>query len=851
MKPFPVTVKVYDENFAYTGIEYKIRFHAIGQYIGALEFPLVKRVFPTGVKAPKVEDLPMNVDINIDGVMVPYELGTLGSMHAKDGEIIYNAVSDGVKIRAKFPITKAEDTVRMMRALLPNGTNFGGAHKTHAKIMIVKAGTIIDGMVYEDGSAAVSPEWCPIQGKPIKLGTTSNNFSIWQHLDWDVIKPDVEGVCHDQLVQDAEFFDPKQTIHRALPQVEDGVVIARLEHIMDDDSYKRRFLDKCGLLVKHPWFSSGAGSKTARLCLSQLFAPYVSARDYLAIAHTSWTCPEGNWIVYRHPVISDGSVRAIHCDPDASLPTDILWGVVGTLTGFWPSGEWFTAKFGGVVRPLPEGVDIILCDENIKIGKRMGDVTLTADCVLTIIQRFDPKALMGVPYAEGKKMNLDFDGDLINRICADNLPNIWKNVGEHQDLSVNFKLKTKSNTPWTQKDALRVLLNAMGGSMGWATNLRSWWFSVSKGSRMRLLDHIYDDVVELASVMNLDGALEPTLACVDGVLQYFVQYMIDSQKSLCCDTSVVYGVASKLQSHMGVVTVKNPGYTGLKRSMMDGVGMVTSFPAFTYELDADLLERVENDSKLRQQWQYKINVPPACDGVPTQCFITNREIIFGIWKQVVINPDPDAPRTFSTWVPVPTAVDGIAAQKLCDLFLTHKRNFSVAKAKGRINLYNPDDVKMFRQQWQDMCIDFVDAHFGGDMMRACMATWRVSHDSGQSVLSGVAFLGFPEQCDVVVTNYASGRNAHRCVIAGVKNLMVTLPASLKGQCEIISTSGKHWVVPLDKIAGLNERCFGYLADVGMHEAQEGYSWPPEGMYDFKFSIRPSGTAYFGVFEPLK
>jgi len=845
MEPVPVTVKVYDEKFVYTNVKYTIKFHAYGQYIGALEYPLIKRLFPTGVKAPKIDDLPL--DVEVDGV--EYELGP-GGTHAKDGELIYISKVDNAKLLAKFPIDKAEDTVRMMRAVFSNGSVYGGTRKKHMNVMIVKPGTVIDGLPYHDGSAAVSPDICPIQGKPIKLGTTSNNFSIWQHLDWDVIKPDVEGVCHDQLLNDAEFFDPKTTIHRAMPEVQTGVVIARLEHIMDDDSYKRQFLDRCGLLVKHPWFSSGAGSKTARLCMSQLFAPYVGARDYLAVAFDKWTAPEGRWVVYRHPVISDGSVRAIHCGPDDALPTDILWGVVGTLTGFWPSGEWFTAKFGGVVRPLPKGVDIILCDEDIKIGKRMGDVTLTADAVLTIIQRFDPKAIMGVPFEEGKKMNLDFDGDLINRIDASKMPNIYQNVKDHQDLGVNFKLKLKSNTPWTKRDAARVLLNAMGGSMGWATNLRSWWFSVSKQNRIKMIDKIYDDVVELAASMNLDGKMEPTLECIGGVLQYFVQYMVDSQKNLMCDTSVVYGPAAKLQSHFSMVTVKSPGYTSLKRAMMAGVGMVTNFPSFTYELDEDIIDKIENDSKYRQQWQYKIHVPPACDGVPSHCFMVNREEIYKIWSVVVVNPNPDGPRTFATWVPTATQADLQGAVELSDLFYKHLTSFNVAKAHGNINLYNPDDVKMFRNQWQDIVIDFVERRFGGDMMRACIAFWRVTHDSADSKISGAAFLGFPNEAMTIVTDYAASNKAHQCIIVGVKNLMPKLPAKLIGQCEIISTDGKHWLVPSGHIDGLHERCFGYLADVELNEAREGYSWPPEGKYSFTLKIRPSGTAYFGTFEPL-
>jgi hypothetical protein len=847
MKEISVSVRVYDEKFVYTGIEYKIKFAAGPQYLGPLQHPLVKRTFSTGVKAPKIEEIELNV--TIEGI--PYELGELGSTHAKDGELIYNSVVDGDRMRAMFPLEKAEDSVRMMRALFSNGSVFGGAHKKRMRIMIVKAGTVIDGMPYHDGSAAASPDLCPIKGKPIKLGTTSNNFSIWQHLDWEVIKPDVEGPCHDQLISDLEFFDSKTVVHRAMPEVGSGVVISRLEHIMDDDSFKRRFLDKCGLLVKHPWFSSGAGSRTARLCLSQLFSPYVSARDYLAVAWNCWTAPEGRWIVYRHPAISDGSVRAIHCGPDDKLPTDILWGIVGTLTGFWIGGEWFTAKFGGVVRPLPDGIDMILCDEDIKIGPRMGDITLEADAVLTIIQRFAPSAIMGVPYEEGKLMNLDFDGDLINRVMADKLPNIWGNVKDHMDRSANFKLKLKSNTPWSLREAVRVLLNAMGGSMGWATNLRSWWFSVSERGRLDMIPKIYDDIVELASVMNLDGEMEPTLECVGGVLQYFVQYMIDSQKNMMCDTSVVYGAAAKLQSHFSVVTVKSPGYTSLKRSMMEGVGMVTSFPSFTYELDQDILDKIENDSKYRQQWQYKIHVPPACDGVPAHCFMTNREEIYQIWSRVVVNPNPDAPRIFSTWVPTAAQVDLIAADKLCNLFYLHTMNFSVAKSKGRINLYNPEDVKMFRNQWQDICITFVEKNFGGDMMRACIAFWRVTHDKGDSKVCGAAFLGFPNEAEVVVTQYASSRRAHHCIVVGVKGLMVNLPESLKGTCEILSTGGKHWIIPDEHIAGLNERCFGYLADVDRKESSEGYTWPPEGKYSFKFAIRPSGTAYFAIFEPLQ
>ena len=840
-----VYVCVYDEKFVYTGCRYPVQGHAIGVYLGGLEYPLVKRHFATGVNAPKIDDLPMYVTIG----GVPYELGLLGSTHDKDGVLYYNAVVDGDKIRAKFPLEKAEDTVRMLRALLSNGRTYGAVHDDKMVVMVVPPGTIIDNLPYEDGSAAVSDKFCPMKGNAIKLGSTSNNYSIFQGLDWDVIRPDVEK-CAESFAFDLEWNDQTHTTHRKNPDLSSSVVLSRIKGKDDDDSFKARFLRANPALAKYIWFSNGASAEGARLCLSQSFSPYIRAEDFLAIAYHTWTVPEGYWIVYRHPVISDGSVRAIHCEPGVELPTDIIGGIVGTLTGFHPSGQWFTAKFAGVIRSLPEGIDMILCQDDIKIGKRLGPITITVDAVLTILQRYTRAACMGVPVEEGKKMNLDYDGDLINRIDANLIMLIWGNVLEHQDLSSNFKLTEKSDTPWTQRDALRVELNAMGGSMGWATNLRSWWFSVSTQGRQGMIKHIYEDIVALADIMHLDGEVTPTAFGIEGVLQYLVQYMIDSQKNLKCDTSIVYGVMATLQSHFSVVTVKSAGYTSANRSMHEGVAFVTSFPKFLYEATEDELFLIENDPKYRKQWQYKMLIPGACDGVPAQCFAINREYTKQVFDITVRNPDPMGSRTFSNWVPMPTNLDGMHAIQLCDLYLNHFNNFERARAKGDVNPYDSEDVNMYRNQWQDECINFANAFFDGDRKRAAHAFWRAICDDGGYKLSGACFIGFPEECMEIVTSYATTLKAHRCVLVGVQHSMAVLPEKLSGTCEIVNGGGRVWMAPLEDIPGMHERFFGHMAEVTLREGREGYSWPTVGKFSYKLNMRQSGTAYDATFEPL-
>jgi hypothetical protein len=845
-----VFVCVYDEKFVYTGLRYPVQGHAIGQYLGGLEYPIVKRRFSTGIKAPKIDDIPLNVVIG----GVPYELGVLGSTHAKDGCLYYVASVDAAKIKARFPITKAEDIVRMLRALLSDGTNYGAIHEEHMNIMIVAPGTVIDGIPYEDGSAAVADGWCPIKGKAIKLGSTSNNYTIFQHLDTEKVRPDILE-CAKRFKEDLEWKDQTHTVHRKNPDLHSSVVLSRVKGKSDDDSFKARYLKACPALAKHIWFSNGASSESSRLCLSQTYAPYLGAEDFLAIAYHCWTGPEGIWIGYRHPVISDGSVRAMECTGE-ELPADIVGGVVGTLTGFHPSGQWFTAKFAGVIRKLPEGVHMILCDKDLKIGKRLvksdepyiGEV----DAVFTILQRYTRAACLGVPVEEGKKMNLDYDGDLVNRINASDIPNIYANVLEHQELNSNFKLDRKSDTDYTPRDAVRVELNAMGGSMGWATNLRSSWYSVGIAKRLEMLDHIYDDVVELAGLMKLEGTVLPMLQDVGGVLQYFIQYMIDSQKNLLCDTSVVYGAASKIQSGMSVITEKTAGWVVAARGMREGVAFVTSFPMWTYELPQETLDKALDDGKYRKQWQWKIHNPPACgDSVPAACFNANREYTRQVWEVCVVNPDPVGSRTFTNWVPTIPMQDAVYGVELCDMYLKHFQLFEKARADGDVNQYDTDDVTMYRRQWQDECIAFCNKNFGGDLMRGAIALWRTSCDDGSFKLAAAPFIGFPDQTMEIITGYASTPNAHRCVLVGVKELMNTLPPFLEGTCDIITSSGVTYMVPLEKIPGSRERCFGNMAEIESGDAKEGYSWPTAGhRFHYKLNIRRSGTAYDAVFEPL-
>lgn len=855
-KVLGILIKVFDAKFRETKIEYRIHGSPLEEFVGA-KHPIIVRKLNYGSRAPKSED-----------VEDEYKIGRLwywgfiiGDTHAKEGRIIYMERSDAKALMAKFPdfFKLARHSVYLGSALLAQGNTYGSTRKKNMRILVVKRGTRFNGMVFGDGSIAFNKRtMIPKRGSPIKLGPTSNNFSILQHLDWQSIKADVKmlagelatlykNVKHDWLVhgKTVEYTDRWGKVHKV-----PGLGL--------DDEYKKMFLEINPQLAKHPWFVRGASSGSARWILSHAWAPYMEMRCYLAVCFDKWTLPSGKYIAYRHPVLAGGSLKAFYQRAkNVTLPDTVLGGAVARITGFWNNGAQFTIKGAGVIMNLPDGIDIVTTEDNIKIGKRVGDVTLTADAVCVIIQRFQRKALLGVPYAAFQKMNGDYDGDLINIVKADNIPLIYENVKLHEKDGTNFKLPRKNNDPWSVKNVKKLLLNAMSSNMGWATVLHSEYLARPQKDREALVERLYPLCERLAVQMELDRyPKKPSVMACLAIMQAYVQFNVEAIKNVDCDIAETIKTAAQIQSLLQAWInefSKTPNWLVARRALEAGVLFQTSFPLYLDELDPELRSHMQGSKKIKRQWEWKIHGVEIKDSVPDECFRLHRKILASLWDEVVDDADPYAPYTFAPWVEPISQREKRLGEELCDLFRQHILSFDVARTRGIVNLFDPEDVAIFRDQWRDICIDFAEEHFGGDEWKCSRVLWRVSHEIGERRLTGATFLGFPEEAKKIVTKWSGTIRSHNCIVVGLKGFKLYkegLPSELQGMCELLVIGGKTCVRPIEAIKGHGERLFGNIADIEKGESQQGLSIPPEGTYSYKFKLRESGSAYYATFEPI-
>lgn len=849
-----ILFKVFDSLMRPTKIEYRVHNTPLEEYVHNWKHPIIVRRLASGTRAPKADE-----------VQGEYKMGRLtywafyiGDTHAKEGRLIYIEKSDAEKLLKVFPnfFKLARQAVYLGSGLLPHGNTYGGKRNKNMRILVLKRGSKYQGMDIEDGSFIFDPKTIQQRGTPIKLGPTSNNFSIFQHLDWDKIAPDVRRMA-EQLVDLVKNFDHSKLAHgKTVTYTDKQGVVHEVPGLGLDDQFKAMFLAINPQLAKHPWFVRGASSGTARWIASHAYAPYVSMSCYLAVAFEKWTLPKGKFIGYRHPVIAGASLHAMTVRKVVKLPDAVKGGAVARATGFWRDGEAFTMKGAGVIMPLPDGIDMVVCEDNIKIGRRLAsDTVLEADCMVTIIQRYAKSALLGVPYKDFAKMNGDYDGDLVNILPANDIPLIYDNVKLHEKDGVNFKLPRKNADPWSRENVKKLLMNAMSSNMGWATVLHSLYLAKPQAEREALVEKLYPLCQDLAIAMGLSGKAEPSVDTCLAILQYYVQFNVEAIKNVDCDVLATYTAAARIQSLLvSWIGIKQPAWLSMRRAMEAGVMFQTSFPQYLDEMDPDVKTKLESSSKFKRQWAWKISGVEIAGSVPDECFRLNRAPLAQLWDEVVENPDPYAPYTYVPWVEPISLSQEKLGNELCDLFEQHIAVFEVARTQGNINLFDPEDVAIFRNQWRDICLQFADEHFNGDEELCARVLWRTSHERGENRLTGATFLGFPEEAKKIVVKWSGSINAHHCIIAGFKNMEIFkkgyLPNELQGTCKLITIEGKTCVRPIEPIRHHGERLFGYIADIEKGESQQGLSIPPDGTYSYKFKIRKSGTAYYATFDPI-
>jgi hypothetical protein len=342
-----------------------------------------------------------------------------------------------------------------------------------------------------------------------------------------------------------------------------------------------------------------------------------------------------------------------------------------------------------------------------------------------------------------------------------------------------------------------------------------------------------------------------SLKAVDDILQYHVQYHVDAIKNVNCDTYRVSGIEAKITSILSVATGKIPGHLTWRRGIGAGVTFKKVFPQFLDDMDPLVLSKTKADTKAKRHFAWRMQMTNQANGMATMCFKENKEPLEWMFESMLRRENNlVGTRMYSVWAPLCSGPDYKVAEELLDEYRKHVIRFERLRTLGTVSVGSPEDMKMYREQWRDICAQWANERFGGNRTRACVALWRASHDSGEDRVVGACFAGFTDETEVIVKNYSGSLMANRCIVIGVSKLIPSLPKMLKGKCELITIEGLVCIRPIDEIPELKERLFGHIAEVKGKEIEEGMSIPEDGEYQFTMTLRPSGTAYFAVFEPI-
>jgi hypothetical protein len=847
--PVIVLTQQEDGTFVASGVTYDREGTALAQYCPEWAHPILKVKYQTGANAPISEEewdainakltrqgrKPLPVSKKFATSIVwddgTYISGVIGTTSVKDGVVLYVHTDDAKLVYAKFDVfyKKAEDVVRLSRALLADGSTYGYT-RTQMRIAIVKKNTVLsNGIVVGDGLAVINQKVFPESTGEIKLGLNDGHYSVYNTCDWENIKEDVTAR--------SEVF--KEEMARG-----DWVKILNAV-VMADDPRRAQLLKLCPALWRHPYVGGEAlSSKSAVTLGNWMHAPWVETEVKYIIATEKVTgLPAGNWSFHRFPMLL-GSNRTVEVEEYTPIPDSVVCGHTSTLTGFWEEGSAFTAKVGGVVvSEMPKGYEdcqVIMCPEDLKMGELVAGTTWNADVTLTVIQKFSRDCIVGMPPELWALVNGDYDSDLGYFTNHKDTPQLFKEIKRISKHGRNFKFKKKSILPYTIENANKVMSNAMAQDMGFATNLRWWWHSLSVRKQTEYMGDVIRTVQGIHARMNVEQEWKGTLIGIDETLSAAVQYQVDSIKNLYCNTRFLHDALCGFQSNMLGITKKNPGYTVNKRS---GIAYSVSIPTLLSEMDEDMKALVANNRKYKKTYEYRINIPDICDGTPVQIYKLHRPIIEEIWHKLEMRPNPLPSRNFANWVAPVSPEAHMYAHMLVEKFKRHVSKYEVLRQTGDFNPSNPEDSEQYVSQWVMECKKHAKTYFDGNMMACAKALWRELHQDGTPrKVFGALFDGFfQETCALVAENALTPR-AVRCILVGWKDYDKT-PADFTCVAQVFSEKGKTIVNPEGHVRM-------EVAKVDKKDGDRGFSIPAPGMYMVHCELTVSKTAYHAAFEPL-
>jgi len=437
-----------------------------------------------------------------------------------------------------------EDAMRFMRLLFGEGVN-GGLVADQAdplKIKVVKAGRKVNGLhPVQDGFGYIRRSVAEAgmnDNARIVLSYSRDSAQFAQRLPLSILGTLMPSI-KDRLTT---LCEPGSRGLSTLTQLHE----------------KQQWVQMDSDMVKHPYVANAldrtSSDAFARGCMSVPTNSNVRVAIPANVARIATDVP---LVAYRYPIDAWSSIQAVEAEGSAAELSRIGGMEVIQFTlankGFYASGCL------GVLddAEMPEGVDIVLCADNIKLRignpnkrRHVGMIDFTG--VMTFNQRFDAGSAIGVGYKWfSSVMGGDFDGDLLTFFGAedcgqDEFEVMFSAVQEFPEQGSPKMLKSKIRL--SEEGRAKFAFNSMINLVGFASNLQASTFSVTDREALAL-------GIGFKSVEAMDDYFRQVMAlAVDGYKSSKVYIERDGKKVLM--------TIPQTEENLGRIQTKIVGFLG-------------------------------------------------------------------------------------------------------------------------------------------------------------------------------------------------------------------------------------------------------------------------------------------------
>ena len=695
------------------------------------------------------------------------------------------------------PLTEVERAIKAGRMLLGQGI-YGGLKGTFT-IDVLAEGVKVGSNWTADGQGMIrrSVALAGYNGADkIRLGRGKQSYQMWQRLPWSAelqaeLKPIIDETLHDLAISHKWLRDHKDATWDEKKALTD----------LDPER-----------MILHPYIA-GAISRASGEDMFRVATTVdipTSVRIAVATHAVKRAAVVGRHTLVRYPVDANGSIQAVegYAEKEAAriAELEVIQHCLASKKAM-ANGTLIVVDDD----EMPEGVDIVLCVDDIKMGSKAHG-RREVEGVLAFNQWFDAGSAMGVnPEWARERMGLDYDGDLVFDYAMTEFPKTYAAVEALPPQETPKLMKSHHRIKTNDRRAV-MAVNSMCNIVGFATNMMSSTFAVA-------------DRIGLAKEMGYRSLEE-----LDYHLNRLIKIGTDGFKTMEWDREKTQKQLVFLQKAIRLALSRSAPWTRWKRSEW---AFRRGVPEFYAE------DNKPGDKITAMNW-----VPSFFDGTVAQiCRLTLPSL-----KAILGVPIEQKPLSaYRNWA---LPVDEF------NLAVAHEMQMRYNGRAKRTNWQDPNEVKKFRMWWQDELRNWTETMELTNLEAS--ALWREAHSAKSDEASGASvFIGFPEECRWIIRE-KPGKNKPdtETLVLGLQYVFDQEPEHLTCEVEVREfeqvKNGKRLIrkVVCGNVPGKKDAREPYPADlIGMVEVKADQ--PELGKYIAVLTASGHGKSWHCKLMPVR